>query len=155
MAKLKAAATEKQPPRWYVTFLSQFHALHCLLLRMALPYSNCGCGYNWGIMSCRQRRKVGILGQCSTKQESIHHRAGLVAHNLWNTMQRRQVCIWFDNLRRYRLAADPHSPDLTLNCTDVAAVLHTTPCLHTRVCRSWSKLRPGYQRLRMTSFAHT
>ena len=33
--------------------------------------------------------------------------------------------IWFDNLRRYRSGADPHSPDLTLNCTAVA-VLHTT-----------------------------
>ena len=40
-------------------------------------------------------------------------------------MHRRQVCIWFDNLRRYRSGADPHSPDLTLNCTAVA-VLHTT-----------------------------
>ena len=40
-------------------------------------------------------------------------------------MHRRQVCIWFDNLRRYRSGADPDSPDLTLNCTTVA-VLHTT-----------------------------
>ena len=40
-------------------------------------------------------------------------------------MHRRQVCIWFDNLRRYRSGVDPHSPDLTLNCT-VVAVLHTT-----------------------------
>ena len=76
-------------------------------------------------MSRRQRRKVGVLGQCNTKQESIHHRAGLVAHNLCNTMHRREVCIWFDNLRRYRSRDDPHSPDLTLNCTAVA-VLHTT-----------------------------
>ena len=75
-------------------------------------------------MSCRQRRKVGVLGQCSTKQESIHHRAGLAAHNLWNTMHRRQVCIWFDNPRRYRSGDDPHSPHLTLNCIAVA-VLHT------------------------------
>ena len=125
LTQLKAAATEKKPPRWYLTFLSQFHALYCLLRRMALPYSNCGSGCNWGIMSCRQRRKVGVLGQCNTKQESIHHRARLAAHNVWNTMQRRQVCIWFDNLRRYRSGADPHSPDLTLNCTAVA-VLHTT-----------------------------
>ena len=122
LTQLKAAATEKKPPRWYMTFLSQFHALYCLLRRMALPYSNCGSGYNWGIMSCRQRRKVGVLGQCNTKQESIHHRAGLAAHNLWNTMHRRQVCIWFDNLRRYRSGGDPHSPDLTLNCTAVTRV---------------------------------
>ena len=64
-------------------------------------------------------------------------------------MHRRQVCIWFDNLRRYRSGADPHSRDLTRNCT-VVAVLHTTA----RVCRSWPKLRPGYQTLQMTSFAH-
>ena len=108
-----------------MTFLSQFHALYCLQQRMALPYPNCGSGYNWGIMSCRQRGKVGVLGRCNTKQESIHHLSELAAHNLWNTMHRKQVCIWFDNLRRYRSGADPHSPDLTLNCTAVA-VLHTT-----------------------------
>ena len=125
MAQLKAAATEKKPPLWYLTFLSQLHAMYCLLLRMDLPYSTYGCGYNWGIMSCRQRRKVGVLCQCNTKQQSIHHRAGLAADNLWNTMHRRQVCIWFDNPRRYRWGADPHSPDLTLSCTAVA-VLHTT-----------------------------
>ena len=125
MAQLKAAATEKKPPRWYLAFLSQFHALYCLMRRVALPYSNCGSGYSWGIMSCCQRRKVGVIGQCNTKQESIHHRAGLAANNLWNTMHRRQVCIWFDNLRHYMSGADPHSRDLTLNCTYVA-VLHTT-----------------------------
>ena len=125
MAQLKAAATEKKPPRWYLTFLSQLHALHCLLRRMALPYSNCGSGYNWGIMSGRQHRKVGVLGQCNTKQESIHQCGRLAAHNLWNTMHRRQVCVWFDNFRRWRSGADPHSPDLTPNCTAIA-VLHTT-----------------------------
>ena len=46
LTQLKAAATEKKPPRWCMTFLSQFHALYCLLRRMALPYSNCGSGYN-------------------------------------------------------------------------------------------------------------
>ena len=40
-------------------------------------------------------------------------------------MHRRQVCIWFNNLRGYRSRADPHSPDLTLNCA-VVAVLHST-----------------------------
>ena len=127
LTQLKAAATEKKPPRCYLTFLSQFHALYCLLRRMALPYSNCGSSYNWGIMSCRQRRKVGVLGQCNTKQESIHHRAGLAAHNLWNTMQRRQVCIWFDNLRRYRSGADPHSPDLTLKLYSCCCFAHYCP----------------------------
>ena len=28
MTQLKAAATEKKPPQWYMTFLSQFHALY-------------------------------------------------------------------------------------------------------------------------------
>ena len=67
MTQLKAAATEKKPPRWYLTFLSQFHALYCLLCRMPLPYSNCGSGYNCAITSCRLRRKVGVLDQCHTK----------------------------------------------------------------------------------------
>ena len=125
MTQLNASATEKKPPQWYLTFLSQFHALYGRLCRMALPYSNGGLAYNWGIMSFRQRRKVGVLGQCNTKQESIHHRAGLAAHNLWNTMHGRQLGICFDNLRHYRSGADPHIPDLTLNCT-VVALLHST-----------------------------
>ena len=110
VAHFKDTAAKKKPPRWYLTFLSQFHALYCLLRRMALPYSNRGSGYNWGIMSCRQLRKVGVHGQCNTKQEAIHHRAGVAADNLWNTMHRRQVCIWFDNLGRYRSGASPIHP---------------------------------------------
>ena len=128
MTQLKAAATEKKPPRWYLTFLSHFHTLYCLLRRVALLYSNCGSGCNWGIMSCRQRWKVGVFGQCNTEQASIHHRVGLAPHNLRNPMQPRQVCIWFDNHRRYRAGAHPHSTDLTLNCT-VVAILHTTALL--------------------------
>ena len=82
-------------------------------------------------MSCRQHRYIGVLGQCNTKQESIHERAKLASHATWNTMHRRKVCIWFDNLSRYGLGADPHSPDLTFNCTAVA-VLHTSalPAYH-------------------------
>ena len=75
MTQLNAAATEKKPPQWYPHIFVTLHALYCLLRRMALPYSNYGSGYNWGIMSSRQHRKVGVFGQCSTKQESIHHRA--------------------------------------------------------------------------------
>ena len=80
-----------------------------ILPAMALPYSNCGSGYNWGIMSCRQRRRVGVLGQCNTKQESIHHRAGLAAHNLWNTMHRRQVCIFLCLQKRHFWASTHHT----------------------------------------------
>ena len=124
IADRKTTAAQKRPPKWYRTFLQQFHAQYRLLRCMALLYSNCGSGYNSGIMSCWQHRNVGVLGRCNAKQESIHERARLASHAMWNTMHRRQVCIWFDNLSRYRLAADPHSPDLTFNCTAVA-VLHT------------------------------
>ena len=37
MTQLKAAGTEKKPPRWYFTSLSQFHALYSLLRPMAPP----------------------------------------------------------------------------------------------------------------------
>ena len=40
-------------------------------------------------------------------------------------MHRRQVCIWTDNMRRYRSGVEPRSLDLTLKCTTVV-VLHTT-----------------------------
>ena len=72
----------EEAPTMVLDILSQLHAVYRLLRRMPLPNSNCGYGYNWGIMSCRQRRKVGVLGECNTKQESIHHHVGLAAHNL-------------------------------------------------------------------------
>ena len=75
-------------------------------------------------MSYRQRCKVGVLGHCNSKQESIHQCAGLAAHTLWNTMHRRQVCIWFGNLRHCTSGGDPHSRDLPLSCT-VVALLRT------------------------------
>ena len=52
-------------------------------------------------------------------------RASTSAHTLWDTKHRRQVGIWFDDFRCYRLWVDPNRPDLTLNCT-AATVLQTT-----------------------------
>ena len=76
------------------------------------------------LCSAANAARSQCLVTVTLRKASIHHRAGLAAHKLWNTMHRRQACIWFDNLRHYRSGADPHSRDLTLNCTAVAA-LHT------------------------------
>ena len=75
MADLKAATAQEQPPRWYLTFLQQLHALYRLLRCMPLPYSICGSACNWGIISCRRRCKVGVLGQCNplTSVQDLPH----------------------------------------------------------------------------------
>ena len=39
MAQLKAAATEKKPPQWYLTFSSQFHALYCFMRKQLCVYA--------------------------------------------------------------------------------------------------------------------
>ena len=44
---------------------------------------------------------------------------------LWDSFERQQITLWFDNYRRYINGVDPHSPDKTLNATAVG-VLHTT-----------------------------
>ena len=50
-----------------------------------------------------------------------HHTYG----SLWDTLERQQITLWFDNYRCYINGVDPHSPDKTLNVTAVG-VLHTT-----------------------------
>ena len=44
---------------------------------------------------------------------------------MWDSFERQQITLWFDNYRRYINWVDPHSPNKTLNVTAVG-VLHTT-----------------------------
>ena len=50
MAQLKAAATEKKPPRWYLTFLSRFHA--CIVFWVVWPSHTLNVGVVTTGVSC-------------------------------------------------------------------------------------------------------
>ena len=56
---------------------------------------------------------------------TISAQACVQASCVWDSFERQQITLWFDNYHRYINGVDPHSPDKTLNVT-VVGVLHTT-----------------------------
>ena len=66
-----------------------------------------------------------MAGECTINAPTISAQACVQASCLWDSFERQQLTLWFDNYRRYINGVDPHSPDETLNVTAVG-VLHTT-----------------------------
>ena len=66
-----------------------------------------------------------MAGECTINAPTISAKASVQASCLWDSFERQQITLWFDNYRRYINGVDPHSPDKTLNVTAVA-VLHAT-----------------------------
>ena len=56
---------------------------------------------------------------------TISAQASVQASQLWDSFERQQTTLWFDNYRRYINGVGPHSLDKTLNVIAVG-VLHTT-----------------------------
>ena len=63
--------------------------------------------------------------ECTINAPTISAQAIVQVSHLWDSFERQQITLWFDNDRRYINGVDPHSPDKTLNVTAVG-VLHTT-----------------------------
>ena len=71
------------------------------------------------------RRKLAMAGECTINAPTISAQASVQASCLWDSFERQQITLWFDNYRRYINGVDPHSPDKTLNVTAVG-VLHSS-----------------------------
>ena len=70
-------------------------------------------------------RKLAMAGECTINAPTISAQACVQASCLWDSFEREQITLWFDNYCRYINGVDPHSRDKTLNVTAVG-VLHTT-----------------------------
>ena len=71
------------------------------------------------------RRKLAMAGECTINAPTISVQGTVQASHLWDSFERQQIALWFDNYRRHINGVDPHSPDKTLNVPAVG-VLHTT-----------------------------
>ena len=71
------------------------------------------------------RRKLAMAGECTISAPTISAQASFQASYLWDSFQRQQITLWFENYRRCINGVDPHGLDKTLNVTAVG-VLHTT-----------------------------
>ena len=82
---------------------------------------------------------------------TISAQACVQASCVWDSFERQQITLWFDNYHCYINGVDPHNPDKTLNVTAVG-VLHTTELLQysTTFCPVWMLLHNVYPGLLTT-----
>ena len=71
------------------------------------------------------RRKLTMAGEITINAPTISTQVSVQASHLWDSFERQQITLLFDNYRRYINGVDPHRSDKTFNVT-AAGVLHTT-----------------------------
>ena len=123
---VRAAWGCTRPPRWLLVLQKQVFSLYHIVRVLTYPHAGRATGASCrGTMTQSIRRNLAMAGECTINAPTISAQASVQASCLWDSFERQQIALWFDNYRRYINGVDPHSPDKTLNVTAVA-VLHTT-----------------------------
>ena len=123
---VRAAWGSSRPPRWLLVPQKQVFSLYNIVRVLTYPHGERPTGASYrGTMTQSIRRKLAMAGECTINAPTILAQACIQASWLWDSFERQQITLWFDNYRRYINGVDPHSPDKTLNVTGVR-VLHTT-----------------------------
>ena len=123
---VRAAFSSSRVPRWLLVLQKQVFSLYNIVRVLTYPRAERATGASYrGTMTQSIRRKLAMAGECTINAPTISAQASVQASHLWDSFERQQITVWFDNYRRYINGVDPHSPDKTLNVTAVG-VLHTT-----------------------------
>ena len=123
---VRAAFSSSRVPRWLLILQKEVFSLYNIVRVLTYPLAARATGASYrGTMTHSIRPKPAMAGECTINAPTISAQASVQASHLWDSFERQQITLWFDNYRRYINGVDPHSPDKTLNVTAVG-VLHTT-----------------------------
>ena len=123
---VRAAWGSSRPPRWLLVMQKQVFPLYNIVQVLTYPHAERATGAPYrGTMTQSIRRKPAMAEECSINAPAISAHAIVQTSYLWDSFERQQITLWFDNYRRYINGVDPRSADKTLNVTAIG-VLHTT-----------------------------
>ena len=123
---VRAAFSSSRVPRWLLVLQKRVFSVYNIVRVLTYPRAERATGASYhGTIAQSIRRKLAMAGECTINAPTISAQAGVQASQLWDSFERQQITLLFDNHRRYINGVDPHSPDKTLNVTAVG-VLHTT-----------------------------
>ena len=123
---VRAAWDSSRPPRWLLVLQKQVFSLYNIVRVLTYPRAERATTASYrGTRTQYIRQKLAMAGECTINTPTISAQACVQASCLWDSFERQQITLWFDNYHRYINGVDPHSPDKTLNVT-VVGVLHTT-----------------------------
>ena len=126
---VRAAFSSSRVPRWLLVLQKQVFSLYNIVRVLTYPRAERATGASYrGTMTQSIRRKLAMAGECTINAPTISVQASVQASHMWDSFERQQITLWFDNYGRYIKGLDPHSPDKTLNVTAVG-VLHTIELL--------------------------
>ena len=122
---MRAAFSSSRVPRWLLVLQKQVFSLYNIVrvLKYRRVERATGASYR-GTMTQSIRRKLSMARECTMNAPTISAHASVQASRPWDSFERQQITLWFDNYFRYINGVDPHSPDKTLGVTAVG-MLHT------------------------------
>ena len=123
---VRAAWCSSRPPRWLLVLQKQVFSLYNIVRVLTYPRAERATGASYrGTMTQSIPRKLAMAGECAINAPTISAQACVQASGLWDSFERQQFTLPFDNHHCYINGVDLHSPDKTLNVT-AFGVLHTT-----------------------------
>ena len=126
VGNVRAAFGSSRPPRWLMVLQKQVFSLYMIVRVLTYPRAERATGASYcGTMTRSIRRKPAMAGECTINAPTISAQASVQASHLWDSFERQQITLWFNNYRCCINGVDTHSLDKTLDVTAVR-VLQTT-----------------------------
>ena len=121
-----------RPPRWLILLWKQLFSLHNIVRVRTYPQVERATGASYrGTMTPVIRRKLAMVGECSSNAPTILEVAIAQAAHLWRSFERQQITLLYDNCRRYISGVEPHNPYKSLNVNAVAVCCTLLSCHNT------------------------
>ena len=107
---VRAAFSSRRVPRWLLVLQKQVFSLYNIVRVPTYPRAERATGASYrGTMTQSIRRKLAMEEECTINAPTISAQASVQAPHLWDSLERHQITLWFDNYRRYINGVDPHS----------------------------------------------
>ena len=99
---VRAAFSSSRVPRWLLVLQKQVFSLYNIVRVLTYPRAERATGASYrGTMTQSIRRKLAMAGECTINAPTISAQASVQASHLWDSFERQQITLWFDNYRRY------------------------------------------------------
>ena len=91
-----------RPPRWLLVLQKQVFSLYKIVRVLTYPRAERATEASYrGTLTQSIRSKLAMAEECTINAPTISAHASVQASCLWDSFERQQITLWFDNYRRY------------------------------------------------------
>ena len=106
---VRAVWDSSHPPRWLLVLQKRVFSLYNIVRLLTYPRAERATGASYRRTITQSIRcKLAMAGECTINGPTISAQACVQASHLWDSFERQQITLWFDNYRCYINGVGPH-----------------------------------------------